>query len=55
MPAGSSFETIVSIACMASPELLPGAGSPQMFSEGNPLKRSSRGELVVQRPEANEA
>jgi hypothetical protein len=39
---------------MASPELLPGAGSPQMFREGNPLKRSSLGEPDVQRPEAKE-
>ncbi len=43
------------MACMASPELLPGAGSPQMFMDGKPLKRSSRGEPVVQRVEANEA
>ena len=28
---------------MASPELLPGAGSPQMLMEGKPLKRSSLG------------
>ena len=41
------------MACMASPELLPGAGSPQMFMEGKPLKRSSLGEPEAQRPEAN--
>ena len=43
------------MACIASPELVPGAGSPQIFRDGNPLKRSSRGEPVVQRVEANEA
>jgi len=39
---------------MASPELLPGAGSPQMFMEGNPLKRASLGGPDVQRPEAKD-
>ena len=42
------------MACMASPELLPGAGSPQMFMDGKPLKRSSFGEPEVQWPEAKE-
>ncbi|OPZ59398.1 MAG: hypothetical protein BWY88_00760 [Synergistetes bacterium ADurb.Bin520] len=42
------------MACMASPELLPGAGSPQMFMEGKPLKRSSRGDPMVQRVEEKE-
>ena len=49
-PCGN-FATISSMACMASPELLPGAGSPQMFIEEEPLKRSSLGEPYVQRLE----
>jgi len=43
------------MACMASPVLTPGAGSPQMFRDGKPLNRSSRGDPLVQRVEANEA
>jgi len=39
-----SFATISSMACMASPELRPGAASPRKFSAGKPLYRSSRGE-----------
>jgi hypothetical protein len=39
------------MARIASPELLPGAGSPQMFIEGKPLYRSSLGEPDVQRVE----
>ena len=53
MPLGS-FAAISSMARMASPLLFPGAGSPQMFSDGKALYRSSRGEAEVQRPEATE-
>ncbi len=42
------------LACMASPELLPDVGSPQMFIDGKPLNRSNLGEPLVQWPEANE-
>ena len=33
----AASQTISSMACIASPELLPGAGSPQIFTEENPL------------------
>jgi len=42
------------MACMASPELLPGEGSPQMLMDGKPLNRVSLGDPDVQRPVANE-
>ncbi len=41
------------MACIASPELRPGAASPQMFMDGKPLNRSSFGEPLVQRPVEN--
>ncbi len=41
---GANFFAISSIACIASPELLPGAGSPQRFMEGKALYRSNWGE-----------
>ncbi len=52
-PCGS-FRTNSSMACMASPELRPGAASPRMLMDGKPLKRSSFGEPDVQWPEAKE-
>ena len=42
------------MACMASPELFPAAGSPWIFSDEKPLKRSMRGEPEAQCPEAKE-
>ena len=48
MPGGS-LATISSSAAMASPELLPGEGSPWMAMAGMPLKRSSLGGPKVQR------
>jgi hypothetical protein len=39
---------------MASPELLPGAASPNMLIDGNPLNRSSFGEPEVQCPDAKD-
>ncbi len=51
MPWGS-LATISSMACIASPELLPGAGSPKKFSAGKLLYLSRRGESYTHRPEA---
>src|SRR5881394_1458590 len=45
-PGGSDF-AIFSISRIASPELCPGAGSPRMEADGEPLKRSSLGEPSV--------
>ena len=53
MPRGNCL-TNPSMSCIASPELLPGAGSPKRLMEGKPLKRSSLGEPAVQWPEAKE-
>ena len=42
------------MACIASPELFPGGGSPQMFNDGKLLKRSSSGDPWNQWPVAKE-
>ena len=43
------------MACIASPELRPGGGPPQMLRDGKLLNRSSRGEPWNQWPEAKAA
>jgi len=42
------------MAFMASPELFPGAGSPQKLMAAKPLKRARLVGPVVHRPEAKE-
>jgi hypothetical protein len=48
------LETISVIACIASPELLPNAGSPQIFNDGKLLNRSRSGDPWNQWPAPKE-